>query len=744
MPPSVTGGRPGWGQVQIGTVLIGLFLVASVLHIVLLAPFRATGGMIWRRSARLAMVVGFLSLTASLLLLINAFLSSDFSIKQVWEHSGRDLPWWLKLSGSWAGRSGSLMLWTWLISLSLFIEEMRGLRRERAARKTVAGEGKSASPATGKRGLGVHDWSLLIATIPAIVFGVILLYDSPFTALHGTPGMPYPLETYPDGVGLNPLLRTVWMVVHPPLLFVGYAFITIPFAAGIAGSLTRDRSWTDVSLHWSRIAWVFLTLGIGVGAAWAYVVLGWGGYWGWDPVEVSSLVPWVTLTAFLHAQIRNRRHGEYGVLAPFMGLATFVLVIFATYVTRGGDWASVHAWEGGDVFTFAYLGLMAGSLVLGGIVLLRNLEWSGDGRRPVRTRDMPMYATVVLLAVTALVLFLGVLVNRGSTAPGYYETRLAPVAILLALALGLCLSVRFVKRMKWYHLSGWLLLAGVIGAVVLPRLLRPGLDTVFYDLGPLSVSRATLAGFVLPALLFALAASMFRTVKHARGGLRNALMGMGPHLAHIGVALVLIGYVATNTFNNETTLTLSKGTAVEYEGYTFELDNVSVRTEGEKEVHDYAVSVGSGGQVVGTAHPLFVVYRDTNRNITQASILTRPTEDVYMYIVPMQEFSTGGEFHALQVRVRTLPLPLLLWLGMVLLAVGMGARFAGPPEAPPAPATGPAAVSVRELDGMALERLRALARDLGIDDRGSAKALRRRLRKRLSERESGSDGIDRD
>jgi cytochrome c-type biogenesis protein CcmF len=479
------------------------------------------------------------------------------------------------------------------------------------------------------------------------------------------------------------------MVIHPPLLFFGYAFVTIPFAAAIAHALTRDRAWTDMSLRWSRAAWMFLTLGLGVGAVWAYVVLGWGGYWGWDPVEVSSLVPWVTLTAFLHAQLKNRRRAEYGVMGPVLGLVTFVLVVFATYVTRGGAWVSVHAWESGDVTTYSYLGLMFGSLVVGGLAIFRSMPDSADDDEPARrTADPAMYATIILLSVIALVLFIGVMVNQGAIQPAYYETRLMPLTLLLVLALGLCLTIRYLKKMQWYYVAGWMLLAGVIGAIVLTRVLGPSKDSEFFSLGPINISRISVAGFVLPPLLFATAASFFRILKHLRGRPRAILNGIGPHMAHLGIAFILIGYVGTNAFNNETTLTLAPNTAVDFEGYTFELENVSHRSEEGKDVTDYSISVRSGDGASSTAHPMFARYPDVNRTVAEVSIVTRLAEDIY--IVPVQEIGpAGGELHALQIKVRTLPLAVMLWMGLVLTAAGMALRFLARLDGPPVAGNGP-------------------------------------------------------
>ena len=186
------------------------------------------------------------------------------------------------------------------------------------------------------------------------VFLLLLIIKNPFAAYQILPSGGVELTNWnpfalrydvPYGQGMNPLLRNPWMAVHPPVLFLGYAAFTIPFAAAIANLLTGDKNWIVISRDWMRIAWLFLTLGIGLGGFWAYEVLGWGAwYWTWDPVETSSFIPWVAATAYLHAQTRTS-HGEYKFLAPMLAVVTFILVIFATFVTRSGMWASVHSWQ---------------------------------------------------------------------------------------------------------------------------------------------------------------------------------------------------------------------------------------------------------------------------------------------------------------------------------------------------------------------------------------------------------------
>ncbi|MDK2832961.1 MAG: cytochrome c-type biosis protein CcmF [Methanolobus sp.] len=275
-----------------------------------------------------------LSGTLSILVLVEHLLRVNASYYYVYSHSSTDLAWYYRVSALWAGQEGSLLLWAWAILAILLLVQYTGHTKKLADTKLMN--------VTRMVSLGIISVFLLIlvmknpfASYTLTGTGVVLTYWDPFATLYNVP----------YGQGMNPLLRNPWMAIHPPMLFLGYAAFTIPFAAAIANLLTKDGRWTDIARDWMRIAWLFLTLGIGLGGFWAYEVLGWGAwYWSWDPVETSSLIPWITATAFLHARTRTSQ-GEYGFLAPLLAIASFILVVFATFVTRSGMWASVHSWQ---------------------------------------------------------------------------------------------------------------------------------------------------------------------------------------------------------------------------------------------------------------------------------------------------------------------------------------------------------------------------------------------------------------
>ncbi|WMW25781.1 cytochrome c biogenesis protein CcsA [Methanolobus sediminis] len=276
-----------------------------------------------------------LAVALSSLILVIHLLGVNASYEYVYNHSSTDLSWFYRISAFWAGQQGSLLLWALGILVMLMFVRYTGHTKEFAESKLM-------------------DITTMVTMAIVSVFLILLIIDNPFAAFRVLPSgsieptnwNPFAaLYDVPYGQGMNPLLRNPWMAVHPPMLFLGYAAFTIPFAAAVANLITKDSRWTLISRDWMRIAWLFLTLGIGLGGFWAYEVLGWGAwYWTWDPVETSSLIPWITATAYLHAHSRSR-FGEYGFLAPLMAIVSFILVIFATFVTRSGIWASVHSWQ---------------------------------------------------------------------------------------------------------------------------------------------------------------------------------------------------------------------------------------------------------------------------------------------------------------------------------------------------------------------------------------------------------------
>ena len=285
-----------------------------------------------RLASRRFEMISLVTCTLSAMLLMYYLLEVRAYYLYVYRFSCETFPLLYKVSAFWAGQEGSLFIWAWFTLVCVALVRMRADDR-------------------------VSEIVRIAGLFVAAFFILLLVIRSPFALIYGIDNhtwnllstntdifaVPYSvIESY-HAQGMNPLLRNPWMVIHPPVVFLGYATAVIPFGAAAGYLLTNDRQWMKIALPWSRATWLFMTLGIGIGGFWAYEVLGWGAwYWGWDPVETSSLIPWVALTAYLHTQFRMKRNHEYGLLAPALAMLSFILVIFATFVTRSGLWASQH------------------------------------------------------------------------------------------------------------------------------------------------------------------------------------------------------------------------------------------------------------------------------------------------------------------------------------------------------------------------------------------------------------------
>lgn len=387
---------------ELGDILLWVVLVFGILSIVFSAIQLLFRLAFFKKLAQICILICFVITTVIFIMLLYYFMVTDVKYDYVWSYTHSSYSWYYKLVGVWGGLGGTLLIWTWFISLSQVLEEFFTYRENKKAgeSKNEIENYQDTPVLTRKSPNKLYDWVRPIASILFIIFvGLVIssqLFapteelevdypdDSPvklikfspatmdrelvFIFQDGTEEIIDPqnpnqdqmilwfvdnIETYygdyKNGFGLNYNLKTPLMIVHPPVEFAAYAFTVIVIAAAFAFLITGSDDWISVSVRWGRWAWLFYTLGLGIGALWAYLQLGWGGYWAWDPVETANLIPWIALTAFLHAQFRNNKRGEYRYLAPVLAVSTFVLTLFSRFVTKTGMWInSVHTFEGGD------------------------------------------------------------------------------------------------------------------------------------------------------------------------------------------------------------------------------------------------------------------------------------------------------------------------------------------------------------------------------------------------------------
>jgi cytochrome c-type biogenesis protein CcmF len=683
---------------DIGIILIwlGLLLCLGTIFFSFLTLFFDMKQ--FRKYAVLATLACVLVITFAYLLLTYYFLTSNFNIHYVWYNSSENVEWYLKLSGVWAGQEGSLLLWGWLILLSLGIEELIQYRRKRKKMIESELEDEDYDEDEANNNDYIYDWTRAIVMGVALVFLILLVIKNPFEATHmhkitytnGATGYLNP-DDYPGGHGMNPMLRNLWMVIHPPVLFIGYAFITIPFAASMAYAINGDKKWADISIQWSRWAWLFLTLGIGIGGLWAYVALGWGGYWAWDPVEVGSLVPWITLSAFLHTQLMNKRKNQYKFITPILATLTFLLVIFATFITRSGMWESVHAWSETELGQILLI-TMIGTIVLSSIVILRSFILRKGGEsiddlfdfKPKMSWDkLSMFGSVIVFGLLTLVTFVGLIMTMSKPDIAFYETSLAPAIIILLVAMVVCLGWRHIGKENTAYALGWALLLGIACAVFLPSYLFPGDARDFYG-G--TINSHHIVGFLIPLSFLVIIAAIIRIAKSIkRKSLRTTLKSISPHIIHIGVALIIISYGASQTMVVEGKERLHEGDTLKIGDYKIQLKEIKVvENTGDLDSNEYwdtwfvTIEIYKDDILVEKGE-LNIVYSFNFNNQGQRYYSMIMTSEVYVANMAFEDVYInflGINDNEIELSVKVIPMMQFLWGGMWLFTIGIIIRIA--------------------------------------------------------------------
>ena len=629
-------------------------------------------------ASRLLSYSTFVAASAMLALLAYLFLSSDMSYMYVWSNSSSDLGTLYKLSGVWAGAQGSFMLWIWLMSLGLVIEVALERRRHYLT----------------ERFHGVLQLSIsgIILLFMLILVGMQLFERTPA----------FYLQVAPEGSGMNLILQTPEMALHPPIVFAGYAFCVLVLASAAGYFATGEKDWVRVSLPWTRIAWIFLTLGIGIGAIWAYYVLGWGGYWGWDPVETASLLPWIVATAFLHTQLRHARKGEYKIMSPALGMLTFVAVMFATFATRAGAiWQStVHSFTNlPDIPSasgrLSYL-LQHDSTVLGIFSLMLLLFLTAIYLAYDKYRSTPkpeeepepekiseyvsdknnMLLTTLLFVVTSAIILLLMFKNLNALPQANYDEfnqKMSLFFVATMTVLSVCLLWKFVGKARALYLG-----LGMIAA-----------STVIAVAGGVTGSVNWLVGFSLPSYLVAMGASAFKLVKSVGGrSLGPILRKAGPQVVHMGVALVLMSYVVSSNlqaFPASTTDIEGMSGSVVRVGDSVTVGDFSIRllslststTQVTSFQTDTAIiEITRSGSVAKPGVDLSNIYGSSGNAQIEVYIYKTVFEDLYV------DFQLMNGTTAL-VQAKTVPFMNTLWIGFALLVVGLTMRtVAWRPETP--------------------------------------------------------------
>jgi cytochrome c-type biogenesis protein CcmF len=508
------------------TVLGNLAVIASLVTS-LVSAFRyyrvAAANASSLRPARLWLRISVASICVASLALLALILRHDFANAYVYSYSSRSLPLHYLISSFYAGQEGSFLFWALCSGiLALIVMRYSAQRKTECWVMTVV--------------MGIQSFLLLL-----------VVAKSPFRQVWEMYGNIPVGQTPPDGRGLNPLLQNLWMVVHPPVLFLGFAGMAIPFSYAIAALWKKHYSLlSEQGIPWILFATLVLGLGIMLGAYWAYGVLGWGGYWGWDPVENSSLIPWITGIALLHTMLAQRRSMKYLKTNVLLAILSFVLVLFSTFLTRSGILgdASVHSFvdPGASVY-WLLIAFMTGVAALGaGMVYIRRADLVAPKTEVVIfNRESALGAGAVVLLLSALVILFGTSLPIFSTMrvePSFYDSTNIPVVIVMGLLIGFSLCVQWrmddgkhMLRRAWKSLAASSFISAALFA--------------------LGVHNTIVLSFVF-SLAFALVVNLEVGVKIARGDPRF----LGGKFAHIGVAVLLLGVIASGKYSSTQHLVL--------------------------------------------------------------------------------------------------------------------------------------------------------------------------------------------
>ncbi|RMH56237.1 MAG: heme lyase CcmF/NrfE family subunit [Candidatus Hydrogenedentota bacterium] len=629
----------------------------------------------WRREtpmglltvSRRAFLAGFTLTTISTGTLLVLLGTHSFQNAYVWAHTSTTLPPFYSLSALWAGQEGSLLLWVWIL---LGYGALLLVRYRESPR--------------------MLPWILIALASTALFFLWLTLHAAPVFETLWEKFPEAPVGMVPEeGAGLNPLLQNPGMVVHPPLLYLGYVGFVIPFAFAIAvlGTGRTDAFWLRSTRRWSMTAWLFLTLGILAGARWAYVELGWGGYWGWDPVENASFIPWLTATAYIHSVMIEERRGMFRIWNMFLIIFTYILCLFGTFLTRSGLVSSVHSFANSPIGTYfaVFLGV-GGFLVFGWLYMCRDRLRSVHRIESFLSREAAfLFNNVIILSMAFAVLW-GTIYpmisefltgERASVGPPYFNKVLFPLAMLLLLltAVGPIIAWRRAEP-----------------EALKRNLARPLLWTVAFCLG-LLVSGvrniAVLAGFFASGfVLFANLDDYFSAtaVRHRNRGehylksawnlLRKNGRRYGGYLVHVGIAL-LIGGVMGAYYNREREVDLLPGDTAILEPYSVKLERVEEINEANRSGYRAVLAVSENGRIVETATPEISFFRGTGierQRTSEVDILPRLSGDLYLVLAGVDEQGRAG------LQLRWNALVGWVWVGGGLMFLGSLFALAPPPS----------------------------------------------------------------
>ena len=590
--------------------------------------------------------------------LLNALVNHDYSIAYVAQYSSDSLPGAYSFAALWGGMEGSLLFWTLLLTA---FSALALLRAPAATARLIAWAGA------------------VLAGVAVFFLALLLVPANPFATLAEVPS---------DGNGLNPLLQSPGMLIHPPLLYTGFVGFSIPFAFAMAALITKrlDSAWFTSTRRWTLFAWSALSVGIVLGGAWAYTELGWGGYWAWDPVENASFMPWLTATAFLHSVVIQEKRRMFKVWNVVLILLTYALAVFGTFLTRSGILSSIHTFSEGETgrYFLPFLALM----LLGGLAVVAT---RADALRSENrfdsffSRESAFLLNNVLFVAAAFTVLWGTVYPivaeafggvRLSVGPPFFNSVFVPVGLALLGLTGIGPLV------SWRRMS-----KGAFARVLKVPLALGGVAVAVLAIGGVRSPGALLA-FGLCAFTAAAVSSEFvrgSRLYRSRGArwgpalyrtLSRNRRRYGGYVVHLGVVLIVLGF-AGSAFRTESNAVLSVGDEMRAGPYTLRYDALDTGETPEKALAAVDVDVFRGERQVATLRPQRNFHFAQRQPQSEVAIRTNPIEDLYVVVTSIDPDGAAA------LRAFVNPLTWWIWAGAFVMLIGMGVLLSEAPARAP-------------------------------------------------------------
>jgi cytochrome c-type biogenesis protein CcmF len=614
--------------------------VAAVLGILSLLGGQ-NGRADWMALARPGAQILWLLTGFSFLCLTYAFYTNDFSVLYVSQHSNSQLPDLYRVSAVWGGHEGSLLLWllmlcSWMMAVSIFSRQL--------------------PDAMVSRVLGV----LALIAVGFLLF--MLITSNPFVRLSEIPA---------NGRDLNPLLQDPGLVFHPPMLYMGYVGLAIPFAFSIAALLNGrlDAAWARWTRPWAIASWICLTMGIALGSWWAYYELGWGGWWFWDPVENASFLPWLVSTALIHSLAVTEKRGLFRSWTIMLSLIAFSLSLLGTFLVRSGVLTSVHAFATDPkrgVFILLFLAVVVGGSLA--LFAARSGKVRSGGSFSLVSRETFLLVNNVLLTTAAAAVLLGTLypliidaLNLGklSVGPPYFNAVFAPIMtpVLLFMVIG--------SYARWKNDSVANLTQKLRPIAIVSVLLGCSAPLLAGEWSALVAMGLSLSIWIVLASFV----QIYHQLKDTANWKSTPISYWGMHMAHIGIAVCVVGITMVKGYETEKDVRMTIGDTVSVGGYTLRLTGIDQVPGPNYNADRGNVELIKGDKVLRVLHPEKRTYFSSTMPMTEAAIDSGPTRDVY---VSLGERLEGEGTPAWAMRVYHKPFITWIWLGCFLMAIGGG------------------------------------------------------------------------